>query len=135
MGVKITCLPERPQLTKDADGWEHYAYAVVLTFQGRTMSSPFKCGSGHARKSRVDYGTTREAMIPVPPSAADVLYSLISDSDACDKAFEEWAGDLGYDTDSRKALATYLECQRLGREVRAFLAGDYDGFETASREH
>jgi hypothetical protein len=129
-GVKALALPERPPLTEDAEGWAHYAYTVTLEYQGRTMATPFKCGGVHARKL-----VYNDARIPVPPSAADVLYSLILDSDALDRSFEEWACDFGYDTDSRKALDTYLDCQRAGHEVRALLGDDFQAFADASREY
>lgn len=52
-----------------------------------------------------------KAKKPVPPPIAGLLYSIIMDGMACDMTFEDWCGDLGYDTDSRKALETYLLCQ------------------------
>lgn len=55
------------------------------------------------------------------PEASGVLSCIISDADALENSFEEWAGNLGYDSDSRKALETYLVCQILGSELRSFL--------------
>jgi len=49
---------------------------------------------------------------PQAPHAASVLHSLILDSDAATQTFESWCGELGYDTDSRKAFATYEACQQ-----------------------
>jgi hypothetical protein len=49
---------------------------------------------------------------PVAPHAASVLHSLILDSEAATQTFESWCGELGYDTDSRKAFATYEACQQ-----------------------
>lgn len=46
-----------------------------------------------------------------PPDIKDVLYSLTMDADAINYDFEEWCSNYGYDTDSRKALATYQECR------------------------
>lgn len=48
---------------------------------------------------------------PTPPHAADVLYSLLLDSSAAEMTFASWCAEFGYDTDSRKALDTYLACQ------------------------
>lgn len=48
---------------------------------------------------------------PVVPHIVGLLYSIITDGMACDMSFEDWCSDLGYDTDSRKALETYLLCQ------------------------
>jgi hypothetical protein len=60
---------------------------------------------------------------PKAPTARDVLDSLVSDASSIENSrdFEDWAGDCGYDTDSRKAEATYNECCRLARELRLFL--------------
>ena len=51
------------------------------------------------------------------PSLTDVLPCLLSDGSAYfDRStFEEWAGDLGYDADSIKALDTYNACNKIGR--------------------
>ena len=45
------------------------------------------------------------------PTLEDVLYSLLTDAEAGGRTFEDWAGDFGYDTDSRKAEAMFRECQ------------------------
>lgn len=46
-----------------------------------------------------------------PPKLADVLYSICMDSEAIEYGtFQEWAGSMGYETDSRKAEAIYNAC-------------------------
>jgi hypothetical protein len=54
----------------------------------------------------------------VAPSVDDVLCSLVMDSSAIDQTFDDWCGDYGYDTDSRKALDTYLACQESGKKLQ-----------------
>lgn len=49
---------------------------------------------------------------PQAPHPADVLHSIILDSSAVGQSFESWCSDFGYDTDSRKAYATYEACQK-----------------------
>lgn len=49
---------------------------------------------------------------PTAPHAADVLYALLLDSDAAQMTFATWCNEYGYDADSRKALDTYLACQK-----------------------
>lgn len=56
----------------------------------------------------------RNSRKPKPPHPADVLYAIIRDSEACAQSFIEWCGNLGCDTDSIKALTTYIECQENG---------------------
>ena len=59
---------------------------------------------------------------PILPNASDVMNCLLMDSDAIDYAtFEEWASDLGYDTDSRSAERIYHECLKTGLKLRAGL--------------
>jgi hypothetical protein len=58
----------------------------------------------------------------ITPNAADVLYCLALDGEAINyAAFEQWADEFGYDTDSRKAEAAYKECLRAGLFLRAIL--------------
>ena len=40
------------------------------------------------------------------------------DSNSSDCTFEDFCWELGYDTDSRKALETYLSCQENGSKLR-----------------
>ena len=55
-----------------------------------------------------------------PPSAADVFYSLSMDASVLDSAtFEEWASELGYDTDSRAAEKIYRLCLDIALKLRA----------------
>lgn len=54
---------------------------------------------------------------PVPASAG-VIWSLLLDSSASNESFDDWCANYGYDTDSRKALETYLACQQNGTKLR-----------------
>lgn len=57
-----------------------------------------------------------------PLQIADILESLQCDvSGIEDSTFEDWAGDYGYDTDSRSALETYEACRETARAMRAGL--------------
>lgn len=63
-----------------------------------------------------------EKLLPDPCS---VIHSLLLDGDAIDHpSFESWAGDFGYDTDSRKAEATYRICLDMGLRLRNGLGED-----------
>ncbi len=55
---------------------------------------------------------------PVAPELDDLLENLLSDAGAAEMSFEDWAGDVGYDTDSIKALETYRECQKIAGKLR-----------------
>lgn len=56
------------------------------------------------------------------PNELDVIYSLVLDADVIDYGtFEDWAGTMGYDTDSRSAETTYRACLEIGLKLRAIL--------------
>lgn len=97
------------------DGWEHFTYVVTLT--GTIHPNPasftvhFRNGTGHVFKDDDK---------PYGPLPFSVLSSIYLD-DTRGASFEEWCSDLGYDTDSRKALAAYLQCQeQTSRFKKAF---------------
>jgi hypothetical protein len=65
-------------------------------------------------------GFTADRSKPILPDPLGVIYSLVMDSRVLDAGgFEEWAGDLGYDTDSRSAEATYRACLEIALKMRA----------------
>ena len=72
------------------------------------------------------------------PSLPDVLYSLFSDGDGYfDRlSFEEWAGNYGYDEDSRTAERMFRECQETGRKLsRAFTAAEIQELREAFQDY
>lgn len=59
---------------------------------------------------------------PILPDSVDVLASLARDSDVLDAGgFENWASDLGYDTDSRQAEVIYRACLDIALKLRSAL--------------
>lgn len=129
--------------SKKEQGWEHFAWTCTLSFEGRTFTSPFKCGVAHVWKigdeyqSRSDFhpsgfetrsverGDSRVGE-PKAPDAAAVLACLLSDGEgAAHDTFAEWCDGLGYSEDSRAALAIYLACQETFRGMRTLLGATY----------
>lgn len=56
---------------------------------------------------------------PILPDPVDVVWSLSRDSDVLDSAgFEDWAGELGYDPDSRSAESIYRACLEIALKLR-----------------
>lgn len=81
---------------------------------------------GYARRRGIGIDKTAGikyifAHSPIKP--LDVLYSLVSDTDVSGMDFEEFCDSYGYDTDSRKAHATWLKTQELSRSFR-YVIGD-----------
>ena len=60
------------------------------------------------------------------PKPEDVLNCLASDSASIENArsFEEWAGEFGYDTDSRKSEKIYKVCQKQAEKIKALFGDD-----------
>jgi len=113
-------------------GRECHPWTVTLCWYGpggrrsskqkpQTITVSFFQGAAHERE----------------PTAADVLSSLLLDAAVEDySSFEDWAADLGYDPDSRKAVRTYQECLKLAPRVRAFFSNDDELLaELRSAEH
>jgi hypothetical protein len=88
---------------------------VTLQFEGRQVTIPFGMGSGH-------HGAE--------PTAHDVLSAVLSDASSAENnpSFEDWAGEYGYDTDSRSAEGTYRQVMAQTEKLRAFLGGKYDTY-------
>lgn len=129
------------------DNWQHDAYHVRFTKSGKTESFDFKQGIGHRSKVAAPKGEKvcrvagkmamkgshfREFLIL--PTAASVIYSLLLDSQACGESFAAWCSIFGYEEDSRKALALYLECQSIGQRL-GFLSGIRSQIETILQDY
>lgn len=70
-------------------------------------------------------GFSADKSKPILPNPLDVLHSLNSDADVLNyPTFEDWAGDFGYDADSRSAEATYRACLEIALKLRAALGDD-----------
>jgi hypothetical protein len=54
---------------------------------------------------------------PVRPTVADVMYSLMSDSNAEEHTFSDWCDCYGYDNDSIAALNIYKACRKIARKL------------------
>jgi hypothetical protein len=99
--------------------WQRNAhpYRVTLTYQRRRLTIDYWMG----------LSLTSE------PTADDVIDSLLLDANAGDQTFDEFCSDMGLDSDSRKAEATWKACKRSAKGVRRLLGADYDTFQEAER--
>ena len=73
----------------------------------------------HAMRARTVYDVNKwqtGRLYWTLPTLADVLYGLVLDGSIAinPETFEDWAADLGFDSDSIKARDTYFECQQIG---------------------
>ena len=86
------------------------SWRVTLRYQGRALTVPFHQGPA----------------IRDEPTAADVLECLASDASSAEQPFEQWCGDYGENTDSRKAEATYKAVVRQTKGLRRLLGDDFE---------
>lgn len=99
---------------RDENGWEHDLWKASLRREGHKPAlypTKFRTGAGHRDK----FGR------PTRPSAASVLYCLLSDARGAEVNFYDWCDEYGYDSDSRKALAVYEACCETLAGLRAVL--------------
>lgn len=105
----------------DADGWQHQAWAVTLSRGAETYSTLFRQGLAHA---------------DTEPTVANVLSCLMSDASSGESgSFEAFCSEFGYDTDSRRAEATYRACQESAEAMRRMLGVDFDVVALAASEY
>lgn len=100
----------REPISKKSDNWEDTSYRWLITLDNKTFD--YYTGSG------LTYTKQNGDTEPKRPTLEDVLYSLTMDSYAANETFQSWCFEYGYDTDSRKALATYEACQKIADDLR-----------------
>ena len=106
----VACNPNMDDMPAGSRHW-----LVLLRFgipedaNYRTVSIPFSQGPA----------------IEQEPTVEDVLDCLASEASGIDYGtFEDWAEELGYDTDSRRAERTYKAVQAQSGELLGFLGAD-----------
>jgi hypothetical protein len=95
---------------KDYPGGHHYM--VTLSRPGHKMlTTEYHMGSALTHR----------------PKASEVLWSLVQDAEGYHNArdFEDWAGEYGYDSDSRTAERTYRQVEKLTNKLHDFLGELY----------
>ncbi len=109
-------------------------WIVTILRNGReVLTTDYMAGSGHCESYKAsvaamggrnsimrDEAIRRECEVSkARPDIADVLHSLVSDSDVLEySTSEQWANDLGYDADSRKGEAIYRACLEIALKIR-----------------
>lgn len=77
----------------------------------------FETDTGHSAKQ--GFGSTIAKGKPLLPDSCDVVWSLVLDSDVLNYSrFEDWADNLGFDPDSRKAESIYRACLEIALSLR-----------------
>jgi hypothetical protein len=87
----------------------HYAWRVNI----RGFETNYKTGVGLVKQG-----------VQTPPSINDILYSLTNDARLGADTFRDFCENLRFDIDSRKALDSYLECQKTAHFLRTAFTSD-----------
>lgn len=119
---RVTLLVDgREILTTDYSAGIGHCLSYKQKFGGRFSldeadAIKFECENGRMQTNlrRLKGGMSTPIL-----SDVDVIYSLVSDSDVLNySTYEEWAGNFGYDTDSRKGEAIYRACLEIALKLR-----------------
>ena len=96
----------------------------------------YKAGSNPAMDANMDHYRcrlrvgTQKMVVPfskgyghngAPPTLREVLACLASDVAAAREGFSNFCDELGYDSDSRKALKTYNACAKISEKLAAVI--------------
>lgn len=95
-------------------GTRAYEATVGYTASGHTVTRTFPYYTGPAITRR--------------PKKRELLACLALDAQMGDQTFEDFAADFGYDTDSRKAYATWEACRTLLEDLRAVFGTHLEEF-------
>lgn len=105
-------------------------WSVTVTYNGQEYTANYSSGLGSRKRKQFvrlqgggyyhsSYGEFKNAfnaceagwLTLVPPTLPDVMYCLLLDGRCAEGTFEDFCSEFGYDSDSRKALETYLADQ------------------------
>lgn len=114
------------------DEWLCDKWDITFSIRGNTMETDYYTGTGHRKatqpvpdhvkrnpRSIAAHDWLKAYMKPQTPTAASVLYSLLSDAQGSEQAFDYWCGDYGFDSDSIKAFNIYNACCAIRHKLYA----------------
>lgn len=88
----------------------------------------------HRKRRKLTVSFYTGSAITEDPTAHDVLDCLLSDASAGEQTFEDFAGEFGYEEDSREAHATWESCEKMAKRVRKFLGDAFEDYAYADRD-
>lgn len=138
LNMKATFIRKEMEATKaPLHRWPHFLWSVMLERNGFTYTFEYRRGLAHVKpvpRGFFSHYSDRERSnmwlndprSPKAPSLSDVVAGLLLDTQCSEGTFEDFCGNFGYDTDSRKALETYLACQAAGSNLRRLLGNKFE---------
>jgi hypothetical protein len=119
-GIVMTAERTQRNPNMDDSKWEADHWLCTIRCGKRKLDTYFSQGIGHRAKPLPSWqGKGR----PIAPKLDAVLDCLAMDASTIENSrdFEEFARELGYDTDSRKAERAYDACKRQARDLERLL--------------
>jgi hypothetical protein len=126
--------------------WEHFSWSVTVSRAGKSYTTTYRTGTAHVHPMPRAFmagdhdrvrakAWLRHPKAPKAPDAASVVACLMSDGQAGQELFEDYCANYGASPDSRKALETYLECQRAYSAMRSLFREHFDAVATAAQDY
>lgn len=116
MGFTLECqnINERPDTSSDTWGEGAKHWQVWVKRGDKMLTTYYSAGS------------MTNAAMNGSPELADIMYSLLNDASGIsyNDTFEEWADEIGYDTDSRKAEKIYNACKEIAKQLEPMFSKD-----------
>lgn len=118
----------------DKEGWKHFQWSISIN----GVSFQFNTGLGHITPYYKKHSIGKN---PKPanslanadlqgwlhvPTLESVLECLFSDADCGTQSFNDFCDNMGYSTDSLKALDIYRECMEVAPKLRKALGNEYN---------
>jgi len=112
--VKMDARYKGREVEKSRDcthGWVYDAGRVRLKGRRRSMTVPFRMGTGLGGRT---------------PTPGEVLASLRYDAQAGQGSFDDFCSELGYDPDSREAERVHRACIAIRGKMERVFGEDFD---------
>jgi hypothetical protein len=121
-GVRFTISDGREPTAAEQHGWGECGRSFDFTIEGRGWSyrGVYRVGKGHGKPTGF-----LDRRVYEKPSRLDVVAAVLQDGSDADQSFAGWCDTFGYSTDSRRALATYLDCQAARDAMRRMFGDRY----------
>lgn len=110
MWSKIKLVSEYQGLVRKDNDWDCNHYKCTIRFENRQYTFDYYMG----------------LRISGEPTLDSVMESLLMDCNVDQYSFDEFCGEFGYDTDSRKAEASYKACLKLAKNVKRVFGDNID---------
>lgn len=141
MHAQLVCYAPR----SDSNDWPHFEWRCTISIGSRSFTTAYRTGVAHCKpmpahfmRDKADsvreHAWRQQPDAALPPDMSLVIQNMLNDADGATEAFDDWCSNFGESPDSRKALDTYLACQREGITLRRFFGNDYSTVAELARE-